>query len=131
MSSHRRPDTRRLPAACPRCLRNLRLCFGAARSGISATLLGQVLCQAAGSDLIPELAGGGAPLGQIGAEAMVPPPTHCRPTDGPSGSRAAALLAAKDTVLGVLEKLAYHLAAVVGRWRGRLAGREVEPAERH
>ena len=25
MSSHRRPDTRRLPAACPRCLRNLRL----------------------------------------------------------------------------------------------------------
>ena len=70
MSSHRRPDTRRLPAACPRCLRNLRLCFGAARSGISATLLGQVLCQAAGSDLIPELAGGGAPLGQIGAEAM-------------------------------------------------------------
>ena len=46
-------------------------------------------------------------------------------------ARAAALLAAKDTVLGVLEKLAYHLAAVVGRWRGRLAGREVEPAERH
>jgi len=25
MSSHRRPDTRRLPAACPRCLRLLRL----------------------------------------------------------------------------------------------------------
>ena len=45
-------------------------------------------------------------------------------------ARAAALLAAKDTVLGVLEKLAYHLAAVVGRWRGRLAGREVEPAGR-
>ena len=39
-------------------------------------------------------------------------------------ARAAALLAAREAVLGVLGKLAHHLAAVVGRWRGRLTGRE-------
>ena len=40
-------------------------------------------------------------------------------------ARAAALLAAREAMLGVLGKLAHHLAAVVGRWRGRLSGREV------
>jgi len=44
--------------------------------------------------------------------------------------RAAALRAAREVVLGVLEELAFHLAAVVGRWRERLTGREVETAGR-
>ena len=33
-------------------------------------------------------------------------------------------------MLGVLEELAFHLAAVVGRWRERLAGNEAETAGR-
>ena len=44
--------------------------FGAAHSGISTSRLGQVLGQAEGFDLIPEMAGGGAPLGRIGAELI-------------------------------------------------------------
>jgi hypothetical protein len=44
--------------------------------------------------------------------------------------RAAALRAAREVVLGVLEELAFHLAAVVGRWCERLTGREVETAGR-
>ena len=43
-------------------------------------------------------------------------------------ARAAALRAAREVVLGVLEELAFHLAVVVGRWRERLTGREVETA---
>ena len=45
-------------------------------------------------------------------------------------ARAAALRAAREAVLGVLEELAFHLAAVVGRWRERLAGNEAETAGR-
>ena len=45
-------------------------------------------------------------------------------------ARAAALRAAREAVLGVLEELAFHLAAVVGRWRDRLAGHEAETAGR-
>ena len=77
----------------------------------------------------PELGGG--------ARACIPAKAeekeHAPPVKKRVGlvkARAAALLAAQEAVLGVLEKLAHHLAAVVGRWRGRLTGHEVEPAGR-
>ena len=44
--------------------------FGEVHRGVSASRLRQILDQVEGNDLVPEMAGGGAPLGRIGAEAM-------------------------------------------------------------
>ena len=49
---------------------------------------------------------------------------------GMAAAREAAMSGARGDVMGVMDKLAYHLAQVVGSWCGRLAGQEEERADR-
>ena len=47
-----------------------------------------------------------------------------------AAARERAMREARGEVLGVMDRLAYHLAKVVGSWCGRLAGQEEERAGR-
>ena len=49
---------------------------------------------------------------------------------GMAAAREAAMSGARGDVMEMMDKLAYHLAQVVGSWCGRLAGQEEERADR-
>ena len=49
---------------------------------------------------------------------------------GMAAAREAAMSGARGDVMEMMDRLAYHLAQVVGSWCGRLAGQEEEQADR-